>query len=184
MQECPPRPMTARRDHRGPRILVSGLSEDQLTNAIADAFRECGSHSKVVKVDEYLEAHRRGVFSALCKARSPQARYSLYNRLRPLPRLADGHYPAVSIGAIAVVSAVNPTSVTDADVRWRRPKGESDPLWWQPLLAEVPELVDVRVRVGRDFGTVIAVSRSPVERDSLTSFGTQSAAIGGKEVVA
>jgi hypothetical protein len=69
---------------RGPRIRVEGYSDQQVRDGIAEAYETEGGDLKPAEVEEYLKGENPELLRALLKSKpSPEARASLYRRLRP-----------------------------------------------------------------------------------------------------
>lgn len=171
------------RSRPGPKIHIEGVPEEDLLAAVDAAYQEMGRHARPEDVDLYLKMERPEVFGPLANTRGVQARHSLYGRLRPGRSRPAGRFPTARIGAVAVVALGEEDTVKHSNVIARVKPADMSPTWWQPIVEQIPYVVDLRVRLGRDCGTIIAVVRPQSEHRTVPPSGSIQASLADATVL-
>lgn len=156
---------------RGRRIRVPGVTEELLRLAVAAGYREPVRRPRPEDIDLFLMMEFPDVFRPLAAARGVQARHSLYRRLRPRRLRAADHFPTASIGAVAVVTTGMTDTVTHEQVVARAEPSNPDPIWWRSVVDRVPDVVELRIRRGVDYATIVAVVNRKTFDQGLPVFG-------------
>jgi hypothetical protein len=163
---------------RGPQIRVRGVNEEDLRLAVVEACHERrrgGRAPSPEDIDRYLENERHEIYAALEDARGTEARFATYRRLMPGRSQPVGRFPSRRIGAVAVVASYQP-GVTHSSVVARCEPPPTDPGWTEEILEKIRQnanVTGIEVRVGQDYGTIVA----RIHVESPTAFRAQFGSI-------
>ena len=129
-----------------------------------------------------METEHPEILHPLKADRGTEARYALYRRLQPTRTRPVGAFPVAVIGAVAVIPA-DREYVTNSNVVARMEPPPATPEWTSQVLDEIRKVAmisRVTVRVGRNYGTIVAEIVTSSAVDYAAQVGAIQAAIPRK----